>query len=156
MIKGLLAAALILILIAIPLFLFLSSSRSMLAFSSLPKAIGAATPVTVHIANPHGLRRFTARIEQNGVSKTFLEANHPANRLTFWRVPRPPEDIRFNAGKNQAPDLKEGKARLVVETESNDLRGSVDTTALDVDVILRPPSVTADGLQHYINQGGAE
>jgi murein DD-endopeptidase MepM/ murein hydrolase activator NlpD len=26
----------------------------------------------------------------------------------------------------------------------------------DVHVILRPPSVTADGLQHYINQGGAE
>jgi murein DD-endopeptidase MepM/ murein hydrolase activator NlpD len=156
MIKGLLAAAIILILIAFPLFLLLTSAHSSVEFTSPPKAIGAATPVTVHIVNPHGLRRFTARIEQNGLSKTFLDADHPANRFTFWRMHTPPEDVHFTAGKNQAPDLKEGKARLVVEAESNDLRASVDTTSVDVDVILRPPSVTADGLQHYINQGGSE
>jgi len=156
MIKGLIAVAIILLLIAVPLFLFLNSSHSSLTFVSPPKAIGAATPVNVHIANPHGIRRFTARIEQNGASKTLLDANHPANRLTFWRMHRPAEDLHFNAGKNQDPDLKEGKARLIVETESNDLRGAVDTASLDVDVILRPPSVTADGLQHYINQGGSE
>jgi murein DD-endopeptidase MepM/ murein hydrolase activator NlpD len=156
MIKGLTAAAIILILVAAPLFLFQTSSHSALAFVSPPKAIGAATAVTVHIVNPHGIRRFTTRIEQNGVSKTFLDSNHPANRFTFWRVHAPAQDVSFTAGKNQAPDLKEGKARLIVEAESNDLRGSVDTTSLDVDVILRPPSVTADGLQHYINQGGSE
>ena len=156
MIKGLLAAAIILILIAFPLFLLLTSAHSSVDFTSPPKAIGAATPVTVHIVNPHGLRRFTARIEQSGMSKTFLDANHPANRFTFWRVHAPAQDVSFPVGKNQAPDLKEGKARLIVEAESNDLRGAVDTTALDVDVILRPPSVTADSLQHYINQGGAE
>src|SRR5580693_8928346 len=141
MIKGLIAVAIVLILIGVPLFLFLTSSHSSLAFSSPPKAIGAATPVTVHIVSPHGLRRFTARIEQNGVSKTFLDANHPANRFTFWRVHAPAQDVSFTVGKNQAPDLKEGKARLIVEAESNDLRGAVDTTSLDVDVILRPPSV---------------
>jgi hypothetical protein len=156
MIKGLIAAAIILILIAGPLFLLLTSSHSSLAIVSPPKAIGAATPVTVHISNPHGSRRITASIEQNGMRKTLAEANEPANRLTFWRVHRPPQDFRFTAGKNQAGDLKEGKARLVVETKSNDLRGSVDSTSLDVDVILRPPSVTADALQHYINQGGSE
>jgi murein DD-endopeptidase MepM/ murein hydrolase activator NlpD len=156
MIKGLIAAAIILILIAGPRFLYLTSSHSVLSFASPPKAIGAATPVTVHISNPHGNRRIVASIEQNGMSKTLAETSQPANRLTFWRVHRPPQDFRFTAGKNQAADLKEGKARLVVEAESNDLRGSVDTTSLDVDVILRPPSVTADGLQHYINQGGSE
>ena len=85
MIKGIIATAIILILIAVPLFLFLTSSHSSLAFSSPPKAIGAATPVTVHIVSPHGLRRFTARIEQNGVSKTLAESNQPANRLTHRR-----------------------------------------------------------------------
>src|ERR1700688_3783833 len=156
MIKGLIAAAIILILIAVPLFLFLNSSRSSLTFASPPKAIGAATPITLHIANPHGIRRFTTRIEQNGVSKTLLESNHPTNRFTFWRVHAPAQDVSFTVGKNQAPDLKEGKARLIVEAESNDLRGAVDTTSLDVEIILRPPSVTADSLQHYINQGGSE
>jgi murein DD-endopeptidase MepM/ murein hydrolase activator NlpD len=156
MIKGILAVAVILLLMAVLLFLFLSSSHSSLAFTSPPKAIGAATPVTVHISNPHGARNVTARIEQNGVSKPLLESNQPAHRLTFWRVHAPPQDVRFIAGKTQLPDLKEGKARLIVEVQSNDLRGSVDIAALDVDVILRPPSVAADGLQHYINQGGSE
>jgi murein DD-endopeptidase MepM/ murein hydrolase activator NlpD len=156
MIKGLIALAIILILIAGPLCLLLSSSHSSLAFTSPPKAIGAATPVTVHISNAHGVRRITARIEQSGVSKTLAESNQPANRIAFWRVHARPQDFHFTAGKNQAADLKEGKARLVIEAESNDLRGSVDTTAVDVDVILRAPAVAADGLQHYINQGGSE
>ena len=156
MIKGLITVAIVLILIAAPLLLFVTSSHSLLAFTAPPTAIGAATLVTVHISNPHGVRRITARIEQNGVSKTLAESNQPANRFTFWRVHAPPQDFHVTAGKAQAPDLKEGKARLVVEAESNDLRGSVDRTSLDVDVILRPPAVTADGLQHYINQGGSE
>jgi murein DD-endopeptidase MepM/ murein hydrolase activator NlpD len=155
MIKGLIAVAIIVILIAGPLFLFFSSSHSSLAFAA-PKAIGTATPITVHITNPHGLRRISARIEQNGTSKTLAESNQPANRVTFWRVDRPPQDFHFTAGNKAAPDLKEGKARIVVEAESNDLRGAVETASLDVDVILRPPAVAADGLQHYINQGGSE
>ncbi len=52
--------------------------------------------------------------------------------------------------------MKEGKARLVVEAQSNDFRGATDTISTDVDVVLRPPSVSADGFQHYINQGGSE
>ena len=154
MIKGLLAAAAIIFLIGIPLFLFLSSSHSSLAFVSPPKAIGAATPLTVDIRNSHGTRHISARIEQNGTSKTLAEASQPANRFTFWRTSAPPQRFNFSTGK--IADLTEGKARVVVEAESNDLRGSVDATSLDVDVILRPPSVTADGLQHYINQGGSE
>ena len=72
-----------------------------------------------------------------------------------WRSGRL-QEIAFTAGKKKAPNLKEGKARLIVEAQSNDLRGATDTISADVDVILRPPSVTADGFQHYINQGGSE
>src|SRR5579862_4562890 len=126
MIKGLLAATVVVILIAIPLFLFLSSSHSSLAFVSPPQAIGAATPLTVNIQNSHGTRHISARIEQNSTSKTLAEANQPANRFTFWRVHAPPQRFNFSAGK--IADLKEGKARVVVEAESNDLRGSVDAT----------------------------
>ncbi len=60
------------------------------------------------------------------------------------------------AGNRQTPGLKEGTARIVVETQSNDFRGLEDTVAADVQVILRPPSVSADSFQHYINQGGSE
>src|SRR5260370_39633838 len=112
MIKGLIAVAFILILIAAPLFLFLSSSHSSLAIASPPKAIGAATPITVHISNPHGLRRITARIEQNGVNKTLTESNQPANRLNFWRGHPPPPKFHFTTRKRQAPGPQERKAPL--------------------------------------------
>ena len=37
-----------------------------------------------------------------------------------------PSTFTFEAGKTKAPNLKEGKARIVVEAVSNDLRGSTD------------------------------
>src|SRR5262249_43660656 len=49
-----------------------------------------------------------------------------------------------------------GKAKLIVTAEANDLRAMQATQTFDVEVILAPPRVTADGFQHYINQGGAE
>jgi murein DD-endopeptidase MepM/ murein hydrolase activator NlpD len=132
------------------------SSHSSLAFAQQPKAIGVATPIAVHVTNPHGTRHLTAIIEQNGANQTLMETANLANRLTFWRAHLPPQDFHFIAGKKQAPNLKEGKARLVVQVQSNDLAGSTDTISADVEVILKPASVTADGFQHYINQGGSE
>ena len=156
MIKTLILCVLIVVVAGVFLALSIASLHSTLTFSPQPKALGLATPVTLHISNPHGVRRVTVRLEQNGASKTLAESRRPARRFTFWRVHQPAEDFHFSAGKNQDPDLKEGKAQLIVETESNDLRGTVDTTSANVDIILRPPSVSADGLQHYINQGGSE
>jgi len=151
------AFIMLLALIATPIgTLYFLSSHTKMAFAILPLAIGASTPVTVHVANPHGLRRFTASIEQNGASTTITETKSPADRLKFWLAQVPEQDIRFNAGNKEAPNLKEGKARIVVEAQSNDLRGFTDTISTDVDVVLRPPTVTADGFQHYINQGGSE
>ena len=74
----------------------------------------------------------------------------------FWRKHEQPTTFTFDAGKTKAPNLKEGKARIVVETVSNDLRGRKDTTAQDVNVVLTAPRVIPDDLQHYINQGGME
>ncbi len=136
--------------------LFVLSSHSTLAFDPPPQAIGQATPVTVHIVNPHGARSVTATIEQNGASMALAENTEPANRLRFWQSHLPPEDFHFTAGKNQAKDLHDGKATLIVEAQSNDLRGSTDTISTEVEVILRPLSVSADDAQHYINQGGSE
>ncbi|MEO7142147.1 MAG: M23 family metallopeptidase [Bryobacteraceae bacterium] len=152
------AVLFLIVLIPIAIFgcLLLLSSHSTLAFDPAPKALGTATPVSIRIVNPHGVRRVTASIEQNGASATVFESSSPANRVTFWRAHLAPHEIQMTVGKKQAPDLKEGKARLVVTAASNDLRGSADTIAADVDIILRPPSVSADESQHYINQGGSE
>jgi len=120
-----------------------------------PKAIGVSTPVSVDVQNPHGVRRVSAFLEQDGARYPLYEETAPSNRLLIKRH-EPARRINFEAGKNKAPNLKEGKARLVVETVSNDFRGAKDTAATDVDVILAPPRVVADGFQHYINQGGME
>jgi murein DD-endopeptidase MepM/ murein hydrolase activator NlpD len=136
--------------------LFAVSSHSGLVFDPKPAAIGTATPVNVRITNPHGVRSITARIEQGGSSMIVDQVSRPVTRFAFWRTHAAQENFHFTAGSDRAPQLKEGKARLIVETRSNDLRAVTDAIATDVEVILRPPSVTTDGFQHYINQGGSE
>ncbi|HEV3331547.1 MAG TPA: peptidoglycan DD-metalloendopeptidase family protein [Bryobacteraceae bacterium] len=138
--------------IAVPLLL---SSHTELGMSPAVTSVGVSTPVTVHLTNPHGVRHVSAYLEQNGVQFPVYEQNAPARRL-FWKSHEPPANVTFEAGKKNAPNLKDGKARLVVEAVSNDLRASTDSVASDVTVILTAPRVIPDDLQHYINQAGME
>ena len=135
--------------------LFVISGHTGLAATPEVKLIGASTPVTVQVTNPHGVRRFTAYLEQNGARTTLFEQTAKATHW-WWSRGTPPRKFTFEAGKKKVPSLKEGKARLVVEAVSNDMRGSMDRAAYDVNVVLTPPGVIADGFQHYINQGGME
>ncbi len=146
----------VVILAGVAVALFAMSSHTSLAFDPAPTTIGAATTIGVRIANQHGVRTFTTRIEQDGNSIIVDQETKPATRFTFWRTHAGPEIIHFIVGKDRASRLKEGKARVIVEVRSNDLRALTDTIAIDADVVLRPPSVTTDGFQHYINQGGSE
>lgn len=134
--------------------LFAMSGHSTLALAPVT-SIGTATPVSVQVTNPHGVRRVSAYVEQNGASYPLWEQSGPATRF-FWSRGAKPRSLTFDAGKDKAPNLKEGKARLVVEAVSNDFRGSTDSAAEEVTVVLAPPRVTPDGDQHYINQGGME
>jgi hypothetical protein len=134
--------------------LFMSSSP-VVTMKPEVKVIGLATPVNVQIASPHGMRRVSAYLEQGGARFPLLEQSSPAHRL-LWRRNQPAQNVTFEAGRNKAPNLKEGEARLVVEAVSDDLRGSTDTAASTVKVILAAPRVTPDEAQHYINQGGME
>ena len=109
----------------------------------------------MHIENPHGVRRVQAFIEQNGAQYPLLDQTAKSTRL-LWKRNEAPVTVTFDAGKAKAPNLKEGKARIVVEAVSNDLRGSTDTASTDVNVVLTAPRVIPDDLQHYINQGGME
>ena len=146
------AVILLVVVLAVPATLYSLSTHSTLAFDPAPKAVGEATPFAVRIANPHGLRRVTATVEQGAQRIVLSESDTPANRLTFWRSHLGPHEFQFTTAKG----LKEGKARIIVEAQSNDLRASTDSVATDVDVILRPPMLAVDGFQHYINQGGSE
>jgi hypothetical protein len=153
-VKIIATAILGLILVAV-IALFAMSAHTTLALTPAVTSIGISTPVSVKALNPHGERRVTAYIEQNGSRYPVFEKSDPATRL-FWQRNAPARLYMFDAGKTKAPNLKEGKARLVVEAVSNDFRGSTDTAAYDMNVVLAAPRVIPDGSQHYINQAGME
>ena len=138
--------------IALPL---LMSSHTELGMSPPVTSVGVSTPITVHVTNPHGVRRVSAYLEQNGAQYPVYEQTAPAHHL-LWDRHVPPASVTFEAGKKKAPNLKDGKARLVVEAVSNDFRGSTDEVSSDVTVVLSAPRVVPDDLQHYINQAGME
>ena len=75
---------------------------------------------------------------------------------TLLPAKRPLTTSPSNVGKQSIPALHDGKARLIVTAVSNDLRRKTDSKSMDVDVMTAPPRVVADGVQHYINQGGSE
>jgi hypothetical protein len=147
--------ALVAVLIVGTIALFVMSGHTALSLTPPVKTIGISTPVTVKAFNSHGERHFTAYLEQNGARSVVFDQTSPSTRV-FWQRSAPPRLFMFDAGKTKAPNLKEGKARLVVEAVSNDLRGSTDTAAFDVDVVLAAPRVIPDEAQHYVNQGGME
>jgi peptidase M23-like protein len=147
--------ALVCLIVAAVVGLMVMSAGTTVAVTPAVQVIGMSTPVTVEVTNPHGVRRVAAYVEQNGAQFPVYEQNAPAHRL-FWRRHQPSQRISFQAGKKQAPSLKDGKARLVVEAVADDLRGATGRAAYDVNVVLSAPRVVADDLQHYINQAGME
>lgn len=143
----------VLALIAVPATLFFLSSGTRIEISPQVKAVGDSTPVHVLLANPHGVRRVTAILEQDGKSYAVPGPQQPAHRFRFFKN-APPSSVTLNVGRGNAPALHDGKAKLIVQAQSNDMRGKTDSLSYDVDVITQPPHVVADGVQHYINQAG--
>jgi murein DD-endopeptidase MepM/ murein hydrolase activator NlpD len=139
----LLAAALVIL--AIPATLFFRSTQTAISVEPPVKAIGYETPVHLRLDNPHGVKSVTMTVEQDGKEYPKSVGPQTAN-----------SNLTMNVGTHSAPALHDGKARLVVRAVSNDFRGHANVDAWDVDVITAPPRVVADGVQHYINQGGSE
>ncbi len=118
---------------------------------SLPKpvvAIGSETPITVNATGPNGLKSFSATIEQDGQNQTvFTNGSKTKQRSRTYTFP---------VGRKEASFLKEGPAKLVFSAKSNDPRGRQTQISQQVQVVLHPPTIVADGRQHYVNQGGSE
>jgi len=144
------------LLAAVILVLWLSSTRTVLSVTPPVTAVGVTTPIKVHVNNPHGVRRLTAILEQDGARYQVFEDRNPSSRVWFWRHHVLPRNYDFIVGKSKAPALHDGKARLIVEAQSNDFRGATDQVSYDVDVATQPPRLQVDDDQHYLNQGGAE
>jgi len=144
-----------LLVIAAPLTFFFLSAPTAISVSPQLTAIGLSTPVQVHVENPHGVRYVAISIEQDGKTYTTRTAQTPMKRFVFSGH-EAPRDVKVTVGKDIDPSLHDGKARVTFAATGNDFRGATASKSFDVDVITGPPRVVADGVQHYINQGGSE
>ncbi len=143
----------VLLLIAAPVTLFFLSSGTGIEVNPPVKAIGDSTPVHVVLNNPHGVRSVKATLEQDGKSYPIAGPQEPAHRFRFFKNAKP-VNLTMNVGRGNAPALHDGKAKLSVEAQSNDMRGRTDAVSYDIEVITRPPHVVADGVWHYVDQAG--
>ncbi len=154
--KKIFLTLLLLIVVGGPALLWLISKPTRLEFETPVTVIGNETPVRLRAVNPHGIRRITAWLEQDGARAVVFESVQPATRLWFWKKSEAPQNISFAAGKKLVPELRDGKASLVIEVQGNDFRGQTASLVQEVLVNTQPLKIAADGAQHYINQGGSE
>ena len=110
--------------------------------------IGQATPITVHVHDPHGVRKLAAFVEQNGAQYRLWEIAQPSRETDgTWN---------FTAGTSTTPQLQDGKAKLILEATSNGFLGKTARWEREVTVVTRPPSVSVDSDQHYLYLGMAD
>ncbi len=143
---------LILVVIAlVVLLLVFFAARSATPVVELPSAvtsIGQATPITVHIRDPRGIRSVRAFVEQNGARYQVFEMAQPSKS--------PDSSWNFTAGAKTTPQLQAGKAKLIVEATSNDLLRKTGRAERDVTVVTQPPTLNVDSEQHYLYLGMAD
>jgi murein DD-endopeptidase MepM/ murein hydrolase activator NlpD len=139
---------LILLVIVLPIVLLLRSPTPAVDLVSPVAALGQATPISVHVRDRDGVRRIAAFVEQNGVRYQVWTTVQPSTE--------PDSTWNFTAGVKAAPQLRDGKANLIVEADSNDLLGKTGRLEDEITVVTRPLSVTTDSDQHYLYLGMAD
>ena len=110
--------------------------------------LGQATPISIRVRDRHGVRRVTAFAEQNGARYQVWEESPPSTLMD--------STLTFTAGVKTTPQLKDGKAKLIVEAGSNGLLRKTGRWQAEMTVVTRPPSISPDSDQHYLYLGMAD
>jgi Peptidase family M23 len=110
--------------------------------------LGQATAITVRVRDPHGVHRLEAFVEQNGVQYRVWENAQPS--------PVTEGTWNFTAGILTTPQLKDGKAKLILLATSNGLLRKTARLEREVTVVTRPPVISVDSDQHYLYLGMAD
>jgi len=152
-VRFLLLIFVVLLIVVAPITLFFLSGGTGIEVRPQVKAIGASTPVHVVLNNPHGVRSVRAILEQDGKSYSIPGPQEPAHRFRFFKNAKP-ASVTLNVGKDNAAGLHDGKAKLTIETQSNDLRGQTDAVSSEVEVITQPPHVVAAGSLARLDRDG--
>jgi murein DD-endopeptidase MepM/ murein hydrolase activator NlpD len=145
--KAILVVILLLVLVPV-VFVIARSATPVIDFTNQVAALGPASPVSVRVVNPRGVSKATATVEQNGAQYTVWEMTQPTKaKENVWS---------FTAGAKTTPQLRDGKAKLIVEASSNDLLHKTARVERDVIVVTQPPTVSVDSEQHYLYLGMAD
>jgi murein DD-endopeptidase MepM/ murein hydrolase activator NlpD len=139
----------VLLVILVPIVVVVArSARPVLDLTTDVKTIGQATPVSVHVTDPRGIRSASATVVQNATSYQVWQLGQASKaKEATWN---------FTAGVRTTALLKDGPAKLIVEATSNDLLRKSARIERDVTVVTRPPTVSVDSEQHYIYIGMAD
>ena len=139
----------VVLLVLLPIgFVLTRSATPVINLPSSVNSLAQATPITVDIHDPHGVRRLTAFVEQNGARYRVFELAQPSNLADT--------SANFTAGIKTTPQLKDGKAKLILEATSNDLFRKTARLEREVNVVTQPPNVSVDSEQHYLYLGMAD
>src|SRR4051794_14890611 len=97
------------------------------------KSIGLETPVKLVVESPHGVKTVHAVLEQNGKRYDVYQASEPSRRWSlFGRKEEARRELVVPVGKKQAPELKEGPEKLIVDVTANDFAARTASTSSDV------------------------
>jgi murein DD-endopeptidase MepM/ murein hydrolase activator NlpD len=144
------------VVIVLPVVLLVAlSDTPVIRLDASATTIGRATPLSIDVSDPHGIRQLAVSIEQNGVTYRADEITQPARRI-FWRRGVLDSVLKVVTGTKTVPQLKDGKARVIVEVTSDDFRGKTARLERDVMVVTQPPTLTVDSDEHYLYLGMAD
>jgi len=128
--------------------LLLGCSKPTVDVAASVTTLGQATPIEVRVHDPHGLSELTATVEQNG---TPYQVWHTASASKS-----PDTTLNFTAGVKDTPQLKDGRATLILQAKSGGMFGGTTRWERAVNVVTQPPTVSADSDQHYLYRGMAD
>ena len=141
----------VLVIVLIIVFLVVVVLRSVTPAIDLVSPVtvlGQATPISVHVHDPHGIRTIAAFVEQNGARYRVWEELQPSLQSDTT--------LNFTAGVKSTPQLQDGKATLIVEATSHDFLRKTGRWEGEITIVTRPPTVSADADQHYLYLGMAD
>jgi len=101
----------IVLVVMVPIaFALARSATPVINLPSSVNSLGQATPITVDIHDPHGVRGLGAFVQQNGARYQVFETERPSN-LTDTTT-------NFTVGLKTTPQLQEGNAKLILEVRA--------------------------------------
>ena len=143
-----LAVVVIALVVLLLVFFVARSATPVVEIPSAVTSLGQATPITVHVRDPRGVRSVRAFVAQNGVRYQVFGTAQPSKSTdSTWN---------FTAGVKTTPQLQAGSAKLIVEAISNDLLRKAGRAERDVMIITQPPTLSVDSEQHYLYLGMAD